>query len=44
MMNGHHTDPVKALAKSWETDARWRGVKRPYAAEDVVRLRGSVQI
>ena len=44
MMNGHHANPVKALAKTWETDARWRGVKRPYTAEDVVRLRGSVQI
>ena len=44
MMNGHHTNPAKALAKTWETDARWRGVKRPYTAEDVVRLRGSVQI
>ena len=44
MMNGHHTNSVKALAKTWETDARWRGVKRPYTAEDVVRLRGSVQI
>jgi len=44
MMNGQHTNPVKALAKAWETDARWRGVKRPYTAEDVVRLRGSIQI
>ena len=24
--------------------ARWSGVERPYCAEDVVRLRGSVQI
>ncbi len=35
---------VKSLTKSWETDARWKGIKRPYAAEDVVRLRGSLPI
>jgi isocitrate lyase len=32
------------LAKSWETDERWKGITRPYTAEDVVRLRGSVPI
>jgi isocitrate lyase len=33
-----------ALRKSWETDARWRGIERPYSAEDVVRLRGTVVV
>ncbi len=32
------------LKKDWETNPRWKGVKRPYSAEDVVRLRGSVLI
>ena len=32
------------LTTQWETDARWQGIKRPYTAEDVRRLRGSVQI
>ncbi|MGH8833606.1 MAG: isocitrate lyase, partial [Actinomycetes bacterium] len=32
-----------ALRDSWATDPRWRGVERTYTAEDVVRLRGSVQ-
>src|SRR6201981_2736512 len=32
------------LTKSWETDARWKGVQRPYTAEDVVRLSGSLPI
>ncbi len=32
------------ITASWETDSRWKGVTRPYSAEDVVRLRGSVQI
>jgi isocitrate lyase len=32
------------LAASWNEDPRWKGIKRPYTAEDVVRLRGTVQI
>lgn len=34
---------VKELQKQWDTDPRWKGVERPYSAEDVVRLRGTVQ-
>jgi isocitrate lyase len=30
------------LQKEWETNPRWKGLKRDYTAEDVVRLRGSV--
>ncbi|HVS67717.1 MAG TPA: isocitrate lyase, partial [Mycobacteriales bacterium] len=37
------TEQAAALAKDWETNPRWKGVKRNYSAEDVVRLRGSVQ-
>ena len=32
------------LQKDWETNPRWRGIKRPYSAEDVIRLRGSIDI
>ncbi len=32
------------LAESWATDERWRGIERPYTADDVVRLRGTVHI
>ncbi len=32
------------LAATWKSDPRWAGIKRPYSAEDVLRLRGSVQI
>ena len=35
---------VDELKKDWETNPRWKGVKRDYSAEDVVRLRGSVNI
>jgi isocitrate lyase len=32
------------IQSSWETDLRWKGIERPYTAEDVVRLRGTVAI
>lgn len=32
------------LAHHWATDNRWKGIQRTYGADDVVRLRGSVQI
>jgi len=35
---------AEALARSWESEPRWEGITRPYSAEDVVRLRSSVQI
>ncbi|NLB14592.1 MAG: isocitrate lyase, partial [Gammaproteobacteria bacterium] len=34
---------IDALQKDWDTNPRWKLVKRPYSAADVVRLRGSVQ-
>ncbi|MBK9712703.1 MAG: isocitrate lyase [Kouleothrix sp.] len=37
-------EQIEALAASWVSDARWKGIERPYSAEDVVRLRGSIQI
>ncbi len=35
---------VDKLKDDWELNRRWQGIIRPYSAEDVVRLRGSVQI
>jgi isocitrate lyase len=37
---------VKAnkLQESWELDGRWSGVTRTYTAEDVLKLRGSIDI
>jgi isocitrate lyase len=32
------------LAASWREDERWQGIERPYTADDVVRLRGTVPI
>ena len=33
-----------ALQKEWDTNPRWEGIKRPYTAEDVIRLRGSLDM
>jgi isocitrate lyase len=38
------TDRVKKLQESWELDSRWNGVVRTYSADDVIKLRGSVDI
>jgi isocitrate lyase len=32
------------LEKNWKTDARWHGITRPYSAQDVARLRGTIHI
>ncbi|KWR88689.1 isocitrate lyase [Cupriavidus sp. IDO] len=37
-------EQIQALQKDWDTNPRWKGTKRNYTAEDVVRLRGSVQV
>ncbi len=33
-----------AIWEDWTENARWRGVRRDYSAEEVVRLRGTVRI
>jgi isocitrate lyase len=35
---------IQALTKDWAENPRWKNVKRNYSAEDVVRLRGSINI
>jgi isocitrate lyase len=35
---------VSTLERAWAKDARWDGIKRPYNAGDVYRLRGSIEI
>lgn len=32
------------LKKEWETNPRWKGIKRDYSAESVIKLRGTVDI
>ncbi|MDX1595214.1 MAG: isocitrate lyase [Gammaproteobacteria bacterium] len=35
---------IQQLEKEWAESPRWQGVKRGYGAEEVVKLRGSLQI
>ncbi len=35
---------AQRLQKEWNESSRWKGVKRGYGPEDVVRLRGSMQV
>jgi isocitrate lyase len=44
MTKNNLNERARALQESWELDERWRGVTRPYSAEDVIRLRGSIDI
>jgi isocitrate lyase len=37
-------EAVAEIQKDWDTNPRWKGITRNYTAEDVVRLRGSVQV
>lgn len=37
-------EQIKTIEKDWAENPRWEGVRRNYAAEDVVKVRGSVQI
>src|SRR5438128_3429598 len=40
----HAVHDPKALEREWENDSRWSGITRNYSAEDVLRLRGSIDI
>lgn len=35
---------IQKLEESWKNEKRWKGITRPYSAEDVIRLRGSIDI
>jgi isocitrate lyase len=41
-MNTDHE--IKCIEADWNTNPRWKGIKRGYTAADVVRLRGTVKI
>src|SRR6185503_11000328 len=45
---GGHVEPrskeIESIEQDWAQNPRWKGIKRGYAAEDVVRLRGSLHI
>ncbi|HEY0997520.1 MAG TPA: isocitrate lyase [Gemmatimonadaceae bacterium] len=44
MASGNGGGEAGELKARWTSEPRWRGITRPYSAEDVLRLRGSVKI
>jgi isocitrate lyase len=43
MYQKYQPKSIEELKKEWATDPRWKGVHRPYTAEEVDRLRGTFQ-
>lgn len=43
-INSHGTQTAAELAAEWQQSSRWKGVERPYSAEEVLRLKGTVNI
>jgi len=43
-MNTERNYEINELQTRWETEPRWDGIERPYTAEDVIKLRGSVKV
>ncbi|CAN5277173.1 isocitrate lyase [soil metagenome] len=41
---GDQLQTAAELETEWKTSARWNGIRRDYTAEDVIALRGSVQV
>ncbi|WP_018479157.1 isocitrate lyase [Pontibacter roseus] len=38
------TERIQAIQNDWLVNPRWEGIKRPYTADEVVKLQGSVKI
>jgi isocitrate lyase len=43
-MSTNQAHNIAALENQWRSNPRWQGITRPYKAEDVIRLRGTVQV
>jgi len=43
-MTNNREKRIAELQESWEFDARWNGITRPYSAAEVIKLRGSIDI
>ena len=37
-------DQINKIKNDWKENNRWNGIERPYTAEEVVKLRGSMYI
>ena len=37
-------DEIEEVEQSWRDDPRWQGIIRPYSAEEMLKLRGTLTI
>ena len=44
MASNPRAQQITDLQQSWSDNPRWKGVRRPYSAADVVKLRGSLRV
>jgi isocitrate lyase len=42
--NGRPAAADEQLTREWQAGERWHGIERPYSAEEVLRLRGSIGV
>ena len=40
----YNKNDIDQLEQEWKSNPRWKGVERPYSAESVIRLRGTLNI
>jgi len=38
------TERINKIKKDWKENPRWKGVKRPYTAEEVISLQGNIEV
>lgn len=43
-MNERMHEEIRQLEQDWAENPRWQGISRPYTAEQVVKLRGTVRV
>ena len=43
-MSKSNLDRIQAIQNDWDNNPRWKNVKRNYTAEDVIKLRGSLDV
>ena len=39
-----HEQKIHNIRQEWASNTRWAGIKRPYSAEEVLKLRGTMPI
>ena len=37
-------DEIDEVTREWENDPRWKGIERPYSAEEMLKLRGTLRL